>query len=52
MLLFLIELLKATYNKIRNYSFELYSRLFLRNNVDKKIFDIIEQSKRQYNKSI
>ena len=51
MLLFLIELLKATYNKIRNYSFELYSRLFLRNNVDKKIIDIIEQAKKQYNKT-
>jgi len=51
MLLFLIELVKATYNKIIDYSFELYSRLFLRNNVDKKIINIIEQAKKQYNKS-
>ena len=51
MLLFLIELVKATYNKIVDYSFELYSRLFLRNNVDKKIIDIIELAKKQYNKT-
>lgn len=51
MLLFFIELVKATYNKILDYSFEIYSRLFLRNNINKEIIDIIKDAQKKYNKN-
>lgn len=45
-IIFIINL----YNKIVNYSYFIYSRLFLRNNIDQEIIDIIEDGKKKFNK--
>lgn len=50
MLLFVIELLNSLYKKIISLSYEIYSRLFLRNNVDEKIIKIIKDAQKKFNK--
>lgn len=50
MIAFLIELLNTIYKQILEYSFTFYSRLFLRNDIDKEIMDIIKDGQKKFNK--
>ena len=50
MIYFIIQFINVIYNKLLSYSFEIYNRLFLRNNIDPKIIKIIKDGQKQYNK--
>lgn len=47
---FIIELTKNIYKTFLEYSFTFYSRLFLRNDVNKEIIDIIKDGQKKFNK--
>lgn len=50
MFFFIIELSKSIYNRLLQLSFEFYSRLFLRNDVNQEIIDIIKDAQKKFNR--
>ena len=50
MLNFIITFTQNIFKTFLGYSYEFYSRLFLRNNVDKEIIDIIADAQKKFNK--
>lgn len=46
----MFEFIVILINNIMKFSFEIYTRLFLRNDIDKEIIDIINDGKKKFNK--
>jgi hypothetical protein len=51
---YILNIIKFTIDKIiknLNYLYEVYTRLFLRNNIDPEIIDFIKDGQKKYNKN-